>query len=220
MNIELKLLSPTLVGNGEGWASIIDLDVVYDDLGLPFIPARRVKGILRESALEIIEMFSYSGLNIFSRDDIDAVFGKPGFSESKCIISNFYLHNYKDYRQWILWGIDNYPGIFFRDRIENLFTVFRSQTALDKRGVAKENSLRTERALKRNLIFEGTIDFQSIENNIYERYLCLIVLAVKNARRIGTNRNRGFGKVRFSIPKEIESKAKEFLKKQEVGTEI
>lgn len=40
----LELLSDTLIGSGEGWGATIDTDVVFDDFGLPYIPARRVKG--------------------------------------------------------------------------------------------------------------------------------------------------------------------------------
>ena len=80
--LNLKLLSDTLIGSGEGWGAIIDNDIVFDDFGLPYIPARRVKGCLRESALEVMEMFEQSGISFASRGDIGTLFGKPGQSES------------------------------------------------------------------------------------------------------------------------------------------
>jgi len=45
--LEIKLLSATCPGSGEGWAGIVDTDIITDSSGLPFIPGRRIKGILR-----------------------------------------------------------------------------------------------------------------------------------------------------------------------------
>jgi CRISPR/Cas system CMR subunit Cmr4 (Cas7 group RAMP superfamily) len=74
--LELHLESPVLIGSGEGWGSVIDTDVVFDEVGLPFIPARRVKGVLRESTLELLEMFVISGITGYSKTDLETSFGK------------------------------------------------------------------------------------------------------------------------------------------------
>ena len=36
LTIELKLLSNTLIGSGEGFGAIIDTDVVFDETGIPY----------------------------------------------------------------------------------------------------------------------------------------------------------------------------------------
>ena len=45
MNLKVKLKSYTLCGSGEG-RGLIDSDIVFDRHGIPFIPGRRVKGLL------------------------------------------------------------------------------------------------------------------------------------------------------------------------------
>ena len=45
MKITIKLLSDALINSGEGFGAIIDSDVVFDDIGLPYIPAKRIKGL-------------------------------------------------------------------------------------------------------------------------------------------------------------------------------
>ena len=46
----ITLKSDLCVGSGYSYAGIIDSDICYDALGLPYIPARRLKGCLREAA--------------------------------------------------------------------------------------------------------------------------------------------------------------------------
>jgi CRISPR/Cas system CMR subunit Cmr4 (Cas7 group RAMP superfamily) len=55
--LKLTLLSPCLIGSGEGFGAVIDSDIVFDEFGIPYIPAKRIKGCLRDSAIEVCEMF-------------------------------------------------------------------------------------------------------------------------------------------------------------------
>jgi CRISPR-associated protein Csx10 len=48
--IQIQLLSDTLIGAAEGYGAVIDKDSVFDEVGLPIIPGKRVKGIFREQA--------------------------------------------------------------------------------------------------------------------------------------------------------------------------
>ena len=52
MRIKIKLLSDLCTCSGETYNSIVDMDVVYDENGIPYIPAKRIKGCIREAALE------------------------------------------------------------------------------------------------------------------------------------------------------------------------
>ena len=58
--LKVKLVSPALTASGEGFGAIIDTDIVFDETGLPYIPAKRIKGCLLDSASEVEEMFSKS----------------------------------------------------------------------------------------------------------------------------------------------------------------
>ena len=48
-----------------------DSTVVHDCYGIPFIPAKRVRGVLYESALEVAEMMELSELKTFTIQDVN-----------------------------------------------------------------------------------------------------------------------------------------------------
>jgi CRISPR-associated protein Csx10 len=195
--LRLELLSDTLIGSGEGWGASIDRDVVFDDTGLPYIPARRVKGCLRESAIEVVEMFEMSGIDTASSEDIKMLFGKPG-QDQLCMLSfsNCYFKDYASNRKWLEWLIKKYPDFFSKEIILNTFSITRQQTAIDSNGIAKDHSLRTSRVLTKGNAFFGEIE---IPNEIEERLLSFLALTVRNLRYMGTNRNRGFGSIKCSL---------------------
>ena len=49
--ITITLKSDLCTGSGYSFAGIIDQDVCYDKKGLPFIPGKRLKGCIRETAV-------------------------------------------------------------------------------------------------------------------------------------------------------------------------
>lgn len=199
LNFRLELLSDTLIGSGEGGANI-DSDIVFDDLGLPYIPGKRVKGCLRESAVEVVEMFEVfekSGIRLASMADIDAMFGKPGQSLSSILsFSNCYLKDYDSNRKWLEWLIKKYQGIFSKEMILSTFSTIRQQTAIDENGIAKLHSLRTKRVLKKGFVFFGRIE-PSIK--LDDRLLGYLIYIIRNLRYVGTNRNRGLGFVKCGL---------------------
>ncbi|MGB9929007.1 MAG: RAMP superfamily CRISPR-associated protein [Methanosarcina sp.] len=219
----LELLSDTLIGSGEGWGATIDTDVVFDNFGLPYIPARRVKGCLRESALEVVEMFEQSGIDFASRDDLDTLFGKTGQSDSRALsFSNCYLDEYSLNKQWIEWLIAEYPDIFSKDAVLDTFTSIRQQTAINKnedpgssarKGIAEKASLRTSRVLDKGIKFSGSIESSfELENRLFD----FLFFATRNLRYIGTNRNRGFGSIRCALTDESRYPCSESLKNLEL----
>ena len=50
--LRITLLSDAGPGTGEGRAGAIDREVPHDNFGLPVLPGRRLKGLLRESVLQ------------------------------------------------------------------------------------------------------------------------------------------------------------------------
>lgn len=195
--LNLELLSDTLIGSGEGWGANIDTDVVFDDVGLPYIPARRIKGCLRESAVEVMEMFKCLELEYATSKDIDVLFGKTGQSQSSLLsFSNCYLSDYESNRKWLKWISTNDPDFSSKEAVLGTFTSLRQQTAIDEEGIAKEHFLRTSRVLRKGIAFFGNIESS---NEMDDRLLSFLVLAAVNMRYIGTNRNRGFGSIRSTL---------------------
>ncbi len=61
MQLRIKLLSDTLPGTGAGSVGGYNQEVTHHPNGLPFLPARRLKGCLREADLEVAEALSEAG---------------------------------------------------------------------------------------------------------------------------------------------------------------
>ena len=99
LNIELqiKLLSDMHLGSGKADVNL-DADIVYDENGMPYFPAKRLKGLLYESAKEILEMSAVSGKLLFTEEAVENLFGHntAARQDSSCqmIIHNLYLKDY------------------------------------------------------------------------------------------------------------------------------
>jgi CRISPR/Cas system CSM-associated protein Csm3 (group 7 of RAMP superfamily) len=206
--IRLEFISPGLPGAGEGWGSVIDTDLVFDSLGLPYFPARRLKGALKESALETLEMMLLANIPAFKkelRDDlIEIAFGKPGSAQGGLInFSNLNLPQYDKVSLWCKWALQEYSNILSPDIIINTFTEIRQQTSINERGVADDHSLRTVRVLKAGIVFEGEVSFYEAgaDYEAVTKIIDLLVLSCANLRYLGTMRNRGFGRVRCTLLK-------------------
>ena len=204
LTLVIELLSDALIGSGEGWGATIDSDIVFDELGLPYIPAKRIKGSLRDSATEVLEMFKKAGItNCFdlSREGtkrefklINSTFGRPGQeAPSPIYCDNFYIPDYENTRAWLEHLSEEYSSIITRDTVLSTFTYIRQQTRINKDGIAEDYSLRTIRVIKKGNSFHGTI---TIEDN---SAVDLLNLTCKNLRRIGTKRTRGFGEVKCRL---------------------
>lgn len=216
--IRLEFISPGLPGVGEGWGSIIDTDIVFDSLGLPYFPGRRLKGLLKESARQVFEMLDLSGATYFDDDLINKAFGKPGSIEGgEIIFTNLQLPDYKDVSMWCRWALTQYNTILSPDVIINAFTEIRQQTAINEKGIADDNSFRTVRVLKAGTVFEGNacIKYDNSDNDIED----LLALACINLRRLGTMRNRGFGKVKCALLYKGKDLSEQSIKRIEKGAD-
>ncbi|MEK7274874.1 MAG: RAMP superfamily CRISPR-associated protein [Candidatus Desantisbacteria bacterium] len=208
LTLKIETCSEVLVGSGQGWGATIDSDIVFDEYGLPYIPAKRIKGVLRESAIEVAEMFEKSGINHDFEKKVERLFGKRGERDSSPVcFDNLYLEDYDANKKWLQWSMEKYSSLISRDMILNTFTNIRQQTAIDDKGIAKENSLRTIRVLKRDISFSGSVQ---VEGDIAP--LCL---AACNLRYIGTNRNRGFGHIHCELYEDGQEIASACLKRLE-----
>ncbi|MPN43270.1 hypothetical protein SDC9_190829 [bioreactor metagenome] len=131
-------------------------DICFDDLGIPYIPAKRVKGCLREGADTLINM----GIDDFT-DDLLKMFGDEN-NQGTLQFENLLIQGSSAIRAGLqAQQSGNAPigtvGVGSWITAENVaacFTTLRSQTAINEDGYAKDNSLRVSRVLKRGLVFE------------------------------------------------------------------
>lgn len=189
MKVKIKLLSDLCTASGETYNSLVDIDVVYDELGLPYIPAKRIKGCIRESALEMME------LGLMNETEFAEIFGQAGQKKAGFYISNAYLADYKD-TACALKALQYRKGreLASQQNVLNQYTYMRAQTAVDlETGVAEENSLRTVRVTRKGLEFEAEC---SIVNAAHIEKISQAISLVKH---MGVSRTRGLGLVDMTL---------------------
>ncbi len=199
LKIWIQIKSPALIGSGEGFGTLIDSDIVFDDAGLPYIPAKRIKGCLRDSAKEVEEILKTA--EISNPMKIDAVFGKTGEKEPAVVFfSNLFIQEYEVNQTWLRYFMehDKFNKHITRASVQNHFTEIRQMTRIGKDGVASDHSLRSVRLIKKGEIFEGDVHITGSPDSNY-LIIQTLNLACMNFRRMGTNRNRGFGEISCTL---------------------
>lgn len=187
------LLSDSLPGSGQVYGGLVDKDVNFDSYGLPYIPGKRIKGILKESAHNLKDVE-------FLKANVDDIFG------SDFRLSNGYLEGYEKYLQFFK-AISRVDSVILRElfnfqKVVNYFTYTRSQTSTEyPSGVAKKHSLRMMRVLQKGLVFNFDISFTN-------QYFEDMDNVLKVTREFGTNRTRGLGHIKLEIDQESTSSLK------------
>lgn len=194
--IDVKITVETPLHLGSGQADVnIDAEIVHDALGLPYFPAKRFKGLLYESAVEVYEMFKLAGMSTENLAALEKVFHRNSdaagkVSEVQIIVPNFYLKNYEKLCEDWKYLQSKYKEIFRPVDVLKNFTSIRYQTKL-KNGIAADGSLHNLNVLDAGTEFFGTIEIL----NSNDKVLNLMSLAMKNLKSAGTKRNRGFGRI-------------------------
>lgn len=187
--LKIELLSDLCVSDGGVYNSMLDIDVCYDRMGLPYIPSKRLRGCLREAAEELNDW----GKNI----NIDWLFGKAGDHNSSAYganirISDAHLVNYDQLRTTIYENQDSV--IFHPQNVLNHYSYIRTQTAVNHTtGVADEKSLRTMRVVNKGEIFIADVEIQ--DDSLKDDFeTCCKVM-----KHMGIARTRGLGEVKLTL---------------------
>lgn len=207
--LKIELLSDLCVSDGGIYNSALDIDICQDAYGFPHIPAKRIKGCLRESALELADW----GENV----DIGKLFGDKGKRENAGIlrISDAVLSDSVENRAEI--DASN-SVIYHKQNILNQYSYVRTQTSIDNEtGVAKPTSLRTMRVAKKGLVFEaklrvedinetanghGDAEAQADDTMTSKEWKSVLDLICANLTHMGNSRTRGLGEVRVTLSDE------------------
>ena len=193
----ITLYSDLCAASGTGFSSMIDADVDYDSYGLPLIPARRLKGCLRDAAV-------YIGI---PDNVINHIFGVSGSGKSGVLrIGNAELKDRDGMVQEILKLGNNAPH---PSEIIDLFTHVRARTAIGENGTAKKESLRFVRVVNQNKPDSDTEAMQFIAECSCPDHDEEMIRICKALRNIGTERTRGLGAVRCEYVKDKASAEKQ-----------
>lgn len=174
---EIKFLSDWHCGSGLSSGADLDLLCIKDQNGLPFIPGKTLKGLLRDASSIVCQD---------SFDFIDKVFGKvterKTVSGQEISVKGTSYFSSGELSETLQGTILNTFG-----EKEYLFRKI-SSTKIDKNGEAETHSLRRiEVVVPLTLYAEITEipDEESKEN---------LIKCLKYVKRLGTNRNRGLGR--------------------------
>lgn len=197
MKLKITLESDTCLASGDTLAGVVDTEIAADGYGIPMLPGRRLKGLFREAAKELLEF------GMTDEETIADVFGAAGGNGAKAVFDTLYpvgrdelVKFLKEAESATLWA--PYQK---REKVIEYFTVNRAQTAIDEDGIALENSLRILRAVKKGTVFEGEIHFLTPAS---EEELTLLEQCAAMVRHIGMNRTRGMGNVLCEVTAQTE----------------
>lgn len=194
--LEITTLSPLHLGSGKGDV-VIDADIIHDEYGLPYFPAKRLKGMLYESGIEVLEILnSAPDYSSYDKEKWNGLFNRECSTDKRLIISNLHLPEYDEQcKEWKI--LQNLFGDIFNltDVLES-YTTLRFQTSIDKKtGVALDTSLRNIRLLDSGVKFVGDI----ILENCLTEDIEIIALAIRNLTAAGMKRNRGMGQIKCEM---------------------
>lgn len=193
--LEITLYSDMCCGTGEGNGSSIDCCTAFDDVGLPFIPAKRLKGLLREQA-EFLAQYGKTTEKI-----VDKLFGSFNVNGADRLdgairVNNAVLENYEALHT----QLPKYDAT--KDEITEAYCRLRAQTAIDDEGIARRGSLRLTQVVKKDTVFVSDVYLTNPDESVIE----LLKNCAMTLRQIGLNKSRGFGEVKCELHEQSESK--------------
>ena len=217
-SIEIELLSDLCSSSGESLNSQIDNDVCYDDYGLPYIPGKRIKGLMRESAQDLAD------IGLINQDMISLIFGeadnRPGWvyfasaelekaNSWKAAIDFLMAQSKQEQKVDLLSALTD---ITHQQSVLDYFTSVRSQTRIDEYGIADDGSLRSTRVVNRDHKFICPVYFfaeecqqdstQTIDEGRTDSVKEALARSALNLRYMGLNRTRGLGRVNCNLDAE------------------
>jgi hypothetical protein len=193
--LQIKLLSDTTFGRGDGIAGLLDQEVEHDANGFPYLRGRTLKGLLSEECDNLVAV-----LPADRRQHWQAIaaqlFGVPGSTLDT--IALMHMGDAclpEDLRSVVAQQIMD-TTLTPANVLDALTTVRRQTAIATDTGVADSNSLRTSRVVLRDLCFTAYLFFDTLPD---DQTLALLAAGAAALRRIGSGRNRGRGHVKCTI---------------------
>jgi CRISPR/Cas system CMR subunit Cmr6 (Cas7 group RAMP superfamily) len=181
MNLKYKLTLHSVwhCGSGESKGADMDALVIKDKNGLPFIPGKTIKGLIKDGMQTVRDYQP----ELIQEADINSIFGVEGATAGTCFFKNAVLPSeIKDF-------LASPDGNFYS---KYLYTKF-SSTAIDSvTGVAEEHSLRS---IEVTVPMELEGEIMDIADDYKEK----LELALKMIKNLGVGRNKGLGRCTFEL---------------------
>lgn len=180
--IVLTLKSAATFGRGDGVAGLVDREIEHDQHGFPFLRGKTLKGLLAESAKNVV--FALGNAEKW-RGAKNALFGVGGSG----LKGRGSLH-IGDARLPEALRAAVLAEKMSKEDILYSLTGIRRQTSINEHGAPEHATLRSMRVLLPGVVLESSISFDSGPSDEQEQLLAAAVLDLRHA---GTGRNRGRG---------------------------
>ncbi|RDD30898.1 hypothetical protein CR161_09405 [Prosthecochloris sp. ZM] len=190
--IQIDLLSDAAFSRGEGKAGLVHVEVEHDELGLPFLGGKTLRGLLHDSWLSMQHCFpelAGSAKRIFGRE--------ADFDECSIVrIGDAVVDN--ETRLWIEAAENRLHHPIHPDQVLEALTDIRYQTAESRIfGAPEKTTLRSVRVVIRGLKLQSTLHW--LKDPDPEDDLRCLSLSLLATRHAGLGRNRGRGHIRLSL---------------------
>ncbi len=189
--IRITLKSASTFGRGDGLAGQVDREIEHDSNGFPFLRGKTLKGLLAESAENVVYALAGDDKNSPWYKAKENLFGKPGRGEKErgmLHIGDAQLPS--GLRKQLADGLEN-KDITPEDVLFSLSGI-RRQTAMNPDGGPERATLRAMRVLLPGVMLEAGLSFDRQPDPVH---LQLLAAAILDLRRAGTGRNRGRGHI-------------------------
>ena len=190
-HIMVELLSDTCFSRGEGTPGAVDVEIEHDELGLPYLSGKTMRGLIRDTWLSIARSFEElheAGLRVW---------GPVGDLDETSILRFGDAQLDASVRDWITWAEKRTHAPISPQAVLEALTDVRSQTSEERKtGAPAETTLRSIRVALRGLKFSAPISWMDAPREADLKCLALSVLGTRHA---GLGRNRGRGFVRLLL---------------------
>jgi len=196
--IKITLKSAATFGRGDGVPGLVDREIEHDTNGFPFLRGKTLKGLLAESAENVVYSLGKFASNKEEwKEAKKQLFGEGGRGlEERGSLHIGDAQLPADLREAAKdWS---------KEDVLYSLTGIRRQTAINADGGPDHATLRSMRVLLPGITLEAPIHFDVPPS---ERQLQLLTAAVLDFRRAGTGRNRGRGWLKAELAGGTDMKA-------------
>ncbi len=199
INYTIQFYSEWHAGSGLTSGSDLSALVIKDKNGLPYIPGRTLKGLLREAAEDLMAfgkcdsefVKNVFGLptDITKTSEVDAEEEKPT-EKGNCFFSNATLS-------------EDMKMVVAENKLSKFFYRSVASTEIKETGVAQKGSLRTMETTIPCTLYAEITEFPDNPKSKEQIEYCL-----QWVKRLGQNRHRGLGRCQFIFEKTVKEDAK------------
>jgi len=189
--IQIELLSDASFSRGEGTAGIVDVEVEHDELGLPFIGGKTLRGLLHDSWLSMQNWFQELS------PSADRIFGTDADFDEHSILRIGDAIVDSETRKWVEVAEYRKNHPLCPKMVLEALTDIRQQTSEERTtGAPAETTLRSIRVIIHGLKLQSPLYWLAEPTEEDFRCLSLALLATRHA---GLGRNRGRGHISLTL---------------------